>query len=533
MVWIDRPQRGLAFYNVRGCPAVHCIESSGDSWISYADTLPNKKALERVTANYWKRRHLLPPTEITSDCRTDVFSRQRQLVSFHGCNICIVNDNHWQTLRNKSTTPTLYIDYLYLCKGYDGRLKELTKFFLPVVSSSMPPSQSIVETVLRRNARNTVYVLSPYRKKVLSAFCSKYKELSYICTLIKKKSMLTKVIEQAKIDHFTKWFERADKIVIVSHVSPDGDAIGSSLGLYHFLDSQEKTVNVIVPNAFPDFLKWMPGSKDILLYDRYKEFADKLLAEADVICCLDFNALKRIEDMADAVAASPARKILIDHHLYPEDFCKITMSYPKISSTSELVFRLICRMGYFDDISKEGAECIYTGMMTDTGGFTYNSNNREIYFIISELLSKGIDKDDIYRKVYNTYSESRLRLMGYVLSNMTVYSDCNSALITLTKAEQSKFHYIKGDSEGFVNIPLSIKNVRFSCFLREDTEKPMIKISLRSVGTFPCNQLAAEFFNGGGHLNASGGEFFGTMEEAKAVFEKALEKYKPLLTAKS
>ena len=326
--------------------------------------------------------------------------------------------------------------------------------------------------------------------------------------------MLTKVIEQAKIDHFTKWFERADKIVIVSHVSPDGDAIGSSLGLYHFLDSQEKTVNVIVPNAFPDFLKWMPGSKDILLYDRYKEFADKLLAEADVICCLDFNALKRIEDMADAVAASPARKILIDHHLYPEDFCKITM-------------------GYFDEISKEGAECIYTGMMTDTGGFTYNSNNREIYFIISELLSKGIDKDDIYRKVYNTYSESRLRLMGYVLSNMTVYSDCNSALITLTKAEQSKFHYIKGDSEGFVNIPLSIKNVRFSCFLREDTEKPMIKISLRSVGTFPCNQLAAEFFNGGGHLNASGGEFFGTMEEAKAVFEKALEKYKSLLTAKS
>ena len=168
-----------------------------------------------------------------------------------------------------------------------------------------------------------------------------------------------------------------------------------------------------------------------------------------------------------------------------------------------------------------------------SGGFTYNSNNREIYFIISELLSKGIDKDDIYRKVYNTYSESRLRLMGYVLSNMTVYSESNSALITLTKAEQSKFNYIKGDSEGFVNIPLSIKNVCFSCFLREDTEKPMIKISLRSVGTFPCNQLAAEFFHGGGHLNASGGEFFGTMEEAKAVFEKALEKYKPLLTAKS
>ena len=342
--------------------------------------------------------------------------------------------------------------------------------------------------------------------------------------------MLTKVIEQAKIDHFTKWFERADKIVIVSHVSPDGDAIGSSLGLAQFLDSQDKTVNVIVPNAFPDFLKWMPGSKDILLYDRYKEFADKLINEADIICCLDFNSLKRIEEMADSVATSPARKILIDHHLYPEDFCRIVISHPEISSTSELVFRLICRMGYFSDISREGAECIYTGMMTDTGGFTYNSNNREIYFIISELLSKGIDKDDIYRKVYNTYSESRLRLMGYVLSNMKVYREYNSALISLTKEEQGKFDYIKGDSEGFVNIPLSIKNVRFSCFLREYTERRIIKISLRSVGTFPCNKLAAEFFNGGGHLNASGGEFTGTMAEAKQVFEEALKKYKTLLT---
>lgn len=345
--------------------------------------------------------------------------------------------------------------------------------------------------------------------------------------------MLTKVIEQAKIDHFTKWFERADKIVIVSHVSPDGDAIGSSLGLYHFLDSQDKIVNVIVPNAFPDFLRWMPGSKEILLYDRYKEFADKLIAEADIICCLDFNALKRIDEMADAVASSPARKMMLDHHLHPEEFCRITMSYPKISSTSELVFRLICRMGYFSDISKKSAECIYTGMMTDTGGFTYNSNNREIYFIISELLSKGIDKDEIYRKVYNTYSESRLRLMGYVLSNMKVYSEYNTALITLTKEEQGGFQYIKGDSEGFVNIPLSIKNVCFSCFLREDTEKDMIKISFRSVGTFPCNQLAAEFFGGGGHLNASGGEYYGTMEEAKKVFETAIEKYKSLLKAKN
>ena len=345
--------------------------------------------------------------------------------------------------------------------------------------------------------------------------------------------MLTKVIEQSNIDHFTKWFERAEKIVIVSHVSPDGDAIGSSLGLWHFLNSQDKNAYIIVPNAFPDFLRWMPGSKDVLLYNRYKEFANQLIAEADVICCLDFNVLSRIADMADSVAASPARKILIDHHLHPDNFCRITISHPEISSTSELVFRLICRMGYFSDISKEAAACIYTGMMTDTGGFSFNSNNPEIYYIISELLTKGIDKDEIYRKVYNTYSECRLRLMGYVLTQMKVYENHHSALLTLTIEEQNQFKYVKGDSEGFVNIPLSIKNIRFTCFLREDTEKNMIKISLRSVGDFPCNQVAAQFFNGGGHLNASGGEFTGTMEEAIAQFEEALNAFEPLLKVKS
>lgn len=345
--------------------------------------------------------------------------------------------------------------------------------------------------------------------------------------------MLSKVIAQANIDHVEKWFERADKIVIVTHVSPDGDAIGSSLGLFHFLESQEKTVNVIVPNAFPDFLRWMPGAKDIIRYDKYAEFADKLINEADVICCLDFNALSRIDNMADAVAKSPARKMLVDHHLDPEDFCRIIISHPGISSTSELVFRLICRLGYFEDITKEGAECIYTGMMTDTGGFTYNSNSPEIYYIISQLLSKGIDKDEIYRKVYNTYSEGRLRLMGYILyDKMQVFPQFNSALIWLTKEEQGRFQYVKGDTEGFVNIPLSIKNVIFSVFLREDTEKDMIKVSLRSVGSFPCNKVAAQFFNGGGHLNASGGEFFGTMEEAIELYKKALLEYEDLLLAK-
>ena len=346
--------------------------------------------------------------------------------------------------------------------------------------------------------------------------------------------MLTKVIAQAEVDHVEKWFERAEKIVIVSHVSPDGDAIGSSLGLYHFLTSQEKTVNVIVPNAFPEFLHWMPGAKEVIVYEKYKEYADKLINEADVLCCLDFNVLSRIDEMEEVVNNTPARKMMVDHHLYPGDFCRITISHPEISSTSELVFRLICQLGNFSDITKEGAECIYTGMMTDTGGFTYNSNDREIYYIISELLLKGIDKDEIYRKVFNTHSEGRLRLMGYVLyDKMQVFPEFNSALIWLDASEQKRFQYKKGDTEGFVNIPLSIKNVRFSVFLREDTEKKMIKVSLRSVGTFPCNKVASEFFNGGGHLNASGGEFYGPMEEAINLFKQALVKYQELLLAKN
>ena len=345
--------------------------------------------------------------------------------------------------------------------------------------------------------------------------------------------MLSKVISQANIDHVEKWFVRADKVVILSHVSPDGDAIGSSLGLYHFLTSQDKAVHVIVPNAFPDFLKWMPGAKDIIQYNRYKDFADKLINEADVLCVLDLNVLSRLDEMKDVVEKSPARKMLVDHHLYPGDFARITISHPDISSTSELVFRLICQLGNFSDITKEGAECIYTGMMTDTGAFTYNSNNRETYFIIGELLSKGIDKDEIYRKVYNNCSEGRLRLKGYVLhEKMQLFPKFRSALITLSREEQQKFHYMKGDTEGLVNIPLTVKDICFSVFLREDTEKDMIKISLRSEGTFPCNKVASEFFNGGGHLNASGGEFYGPMEDAVALFKQALVKYEDLLLEK-
>lgn len=342
--------------------------------------------------------------------------------------------------------------------------------------------------------------------------------------------MLTKIIGQTQIETFDRWMEEAEQYVIVSHISPDGDAVGSSLGLCHFLTGRGKTVHVITPNAFPDYFKWMAGSKEVLFYDKYRDFANQLINRADVICCLDFNIITRIGDMAEAVSQSKAKKILIDHHLDPGNFTDVVISHPHIASTSELVFRLICQLGAFSEITKAGAECIYTGMMTDTGGFAFNSNSPEIYFIISELLTKGIDKDAIYRKVFNTYSESRLRLMGYVLTKMKTYPAARTALITLTKEEQAQFDYIKGDSEGFVNLPLQIRHTVLSGFLREDTERKQIRVSLRSVGSFPCNQMAAEFFNGGGHRNASGGELVGyTMEQAIARFEEAVEAYQAVL----
>ena len=317
--------------------------------------------------------------------------------------------------------------------------------------------------------------------------------------------MITKIIQEEKIQKAKKYVEKGESFVIVTHVSPDGDALGSSLGLYHFLSAYGKdNVAVVVPNAFPSFYRWMPGAKDVVIHEKYPDFAEKLIKEADVIFCLDFNEPKRIEKLAPAVIASEGRKVMIDHHLNPADFCRVTMSYPEMSSTA----------------------CIYTGMMTDTGSFTYNSNKPEIYTIVSELIKKGIDKDLIYRKVNQVYSECRLRMMGYVLyEKMRVYPEQQAALITLSKEELDRFQYQTGDTEGFVNLPLSIENVSFSVFIREDSD--YIKVSLRSVGDFPCNQFASTYFNGGGHKNASGGEFYGSLSEAVAVFEKGLQEFNP------
>jgi phosphoesterase RecJ-like protein len=340
--------------------------------------------------------------------------------------------------------------------------------------------------------------------------------------------MLNKVIAEDNIQKAKKLVINYDKIVIVTHLAPDGDGIGSSLGLYHFMMELGKEVQVIVPNDYPAFLHWMPGSKSVINAEWHKRNSELAIADADLIFCLDFNTLKRIAQLENAVRASKAKKILIDHHLSPEKFADVTISHPEISSTSELIFRFICRMGMFEYVNEPCAECIYTGMMTDTGAFTFNSNSPAVYYIISELLQKGIDKDAIYSKVYNQYAEGRVRLQGFVLyEKLKIFNEYRTSLIVLSEEEHLRFKPERGDTEGFVNIPLSMGNIVFSAFIRED--KDIVRISLRSKGDFPTNQFATEVFGGGGHLNASGGEFYGKLEDAVKKFEEALPAYKDLL----
>ncbi len=341
--------------------------------------------------------------------------------------------------------------------------------------------------------------------------------------------MLTRIIAPEHVTKFKEWQNECKQFVIIAHTNPDGDAIGSSLALYHYLKYLRKNVCVIMPNQFPDFLRWLPGADNIMNYDYYTDVANRKIAEADVICCLDFNKLDRVDDIAEKVRESKARKVMIDHHLDPEHFADITISHPDQSSTCELLYRFLCDLGYYYKMNTTVATCIYTGMMTDTGGFTYNSNNPELFFIVSMLLQKHVDKDLVYRKVNYNFSASRLFLQGQVLSDMEVLPDYHTAILTLTKEQQQKYHYSKGDSEGFVNIPLQIKDVIFTCFLREDTEKDIVKISLRSIGEFPCNVVAEEF-NGGGHKNASGGELQKSDAKMATIrFKEVLEKYKSLL----
>jgi len=342
--------------------------------------------------------------------------------------------------------------------------------------------------------------------------------------------MLKKYLNPAMLSLWHQTIDDAQKIVLIGHSSPDGDAMGATLAMYHYLKALKKSPVVIMPNTFPDFLRWMPESKKILNAQYNYEKAWETYKHADAVICLDFSGNNRIDEMNSWLDECPRPRVIIDHHLNPELKADLLVSDPHACSTSEIVYWLLAQLGYKDLMTKECAMCLYCGMMTDTGGFIYNSNRPEIYYIISQLLKKGIDKDKIYRDVYYNYSVNRMRLMGYILNEKMVYlKQYKTAYFTITREEMLRFHFKKGDAEGLVNLPLSIKGSTLSVSLREDSEKGLIRISLRSVGDFPCNKMASEYFNGGGHLNAAGGTLYCSMEEAITVVNKAVENYAPLL----
>ncbi len=337
--------------------------------------------------------------------------------------------------------------------------------------------------------------------------------------------MLDNLLNNEKVEAIKSLLSDGNDFVILTHSRPDGDAMGSSLALLHFLKSCGKSATVILPNEYPPFLSWLPGIADVVLYNKMSEHADNLMRKADAFFCLDFNNLSRIEDAGKVVETLPAKRVLIDHHLDPAPDFNISVSHPEACSTCELLFRVLWQIGGSDVVTKEIAECLYTGIMTDTGNFAYASSRKEVYYIIAELISKGIDKDLIYRKVFYNYSFGRMRLMGYMMhEKLQYFPKRNAALITLSFDEMRRFNCAKGDTEGFVNMPLQIKGVRFTCFMREELPGK-INISLRSVGDFPCNKVAERFFGGGGHKNASGGEVRGSMSVAVDLFMQALESF--------
>lgn len=316
-------------------------------------------------------------------------------------------------------------------------------------------------------------------------------------------------------------FSSSENILLISHINPDGDAIGSQLALFHFLTSRNKKVTLMAPNNLQDFLKWMDGSEQINVFIKDRKKCRKLIDEADLIIMLDFNQANRLGEAEEHVLKSGARKIIIDHHLNPSDFTDLVISDPSRCSTSELVYELVRELNGKPFLSKSFAECIYVGIVTDTGNFEHGSYTPDTFRIAADLLETGIKKEHVLNLIYNNFSPERMKLMGYALNKrMVVLPHLKTAYIFLTKEDMKDYNHIKGDTEGFVNLPLSIKDIFFSVMFLE--KENFIKISFRSKGQFPTNEFASLYFGGGGHLNASGGEYSDTLENTIEYFLKVL-----------
>ncbi|PRX49592.1 DHH family phosphoesterase [Salegentibacter salegens] len=335
------------------------------------------------------------------------------------------------------------------------------------------------------------------------------------------------MIEQAILE-ITAELSQAKNIVIVPHKGPDGDAIGSSLGLMHFLRDKGHKVNVIAPNDYPRFLKWLPGNDDVIIYEKEKTNAENLINNADLVFALDFNHLDRSGDMQEILTASEAVFIMIDHHREPSDFANYTYSDAEMSSTCEMVYHFIEKLRAVPKITPEIATCLYVGIMTDTGSFRFSATSAETHRVIADLIDKGAVNHKIHNNVFDTFNEDRLQLLGTALQNLRVKPQFKTAYISITQEELDKHNFQKGDTEGFVNYGLAIENVVFAVIFIENKQEGIIKISFRSKGDFNVNEFARAHFEGGGHNNAAGGKSELSMENTIAKFNTILPDYKEL-----
>ena len=315
-------------------------------------------------------------------------------------------------------------------------------------------------------------------------------------------------------------------VVITTHRGPDGDAMGSSLALYHLLKKLEHNVQIITPNDYAYFLHWLPGNKDVIIYEESKEKCKKISEKADLIFFMDLNNIDRIADYKDCIINTSSIKILIDHHQDPDcSMADLVFSDTKSSSTAELLYNIIKVLNLNHLIDKDISECLYTGILTDTGSFKYSSTTSNTHNIISDLIERGVDHSRIHDLIYDNSSIDRMRLLGYCLNEkLQVYEENNSAIISLNHEELKKFNFKKGDTEGIINYALAIKGIIFAAFIVE--KDGITKLSLRSKGNFKVNEIAKKYFNGGGHINASGGVSQLSVKETIKKLENIINKIK-------
>lgn len=321
------------------------------------------------------------------------------------------------------------------------------------------------------------------------------------------------------------------KIVIIPHRNPDGDAIGASLAIQHYLLKHKHDVKVVSPNELPEFLMWMPFATAILKFDKQNNQSKKAIQEAEIIFLLDFNALNRVgDDMQNTLNNFKGIYVMIDHHLQPEAIAKFTFSDVGYSATCEMVYDFIDQLGDKDLIDQTIATCIYTGIMTDTGNFRFPATKPRTHKIIANLMEKGADNAFIYNKVFDSNTYQNLQLLGHALSKLQLIPNLNTAYFVLSKNDLKTFDYQKGDTEGIVNYGLSIKDVTLAAIFIEDEDQGIIKISFRSKGTFSVNDFARKYFNGGGHQNAAGARSEDSLDETVNKFIKLVNQYKNEIT---